>query len=457
MPFVLGWFPSNEPRRVHRRRGGRHRRHDRALGSLVGALSVLGRVARAGAAFAAHTGGADVRTDRRHRRRAHYFVAGDRSAVRATGTTDTAGCATRRSRSRRFSSAASNTKRCAGANGCCAPRPAIRRRCRRCTASRGERRLTELELDWLPGYEGSAPGPHRQRRALATATRRVRRTARRVVAGDARGHAAEREHVVARAAAARACWKIVGANPTRASGKYAVRGATSRTRRCCAGSRSIARSRWSSRPATKAPSIGGARYATRSTPKCATRATTPSSARSPSASGSAKLDVSMLMIPLVGFLPGDDPACAFRPSTPSGATSPTTVSCAATTPPTTSRSTASANPKASSCRAASGWSRRSRWPASTTRRGTLFDRLLDDVERPRPVLGGVRPEGASGSSATSRRPSRTSRWSPPRTRPLAPGTRRRNPQSRPTVRAKVRGRRFGATWSKWRTGGIRLT
>ena len=28
---------------------------------------------------------------------------------------------------------------------------------------RGERRLTELELPWLPGYEGSRAGPHRQR------------------------------------------------------------------------------------------------------------------------------------------------------------------------------------------------------------------------------------------------------------------------------------------------------
>ena len=35
--------------------------------------------------------------------------------------------------------------------------PAIRRTSRSCTASQGERRLTEFELPWLPGYEGSAP------------------------------------------------------------------------------------------------------------------------------------------------------------------------------------------------------------------------------------------------------------------------------------------------------------
>ena len=32
-----------------------------------------------------------------------------------------------------------------------------RARCRSCTASRGERRLTEWEVPWLPGYENSAP------------------------------------------------------------------------------------------------------------------------------------------------------------------------------------------------------------------------------------------------------------------------------------------------------------
>ena len=39
----------------------------------------------------------------------------------------------------------------------------------------GERRLTEYELDWLPGYEGSRPVRDRQRRARAVPARRVRR------------------------------------------------------------------------------------------------------------------------------------------------------------------------------------------------------------------------------------------------------------------------------------------
>ena len=41
--------------------------------------------------------------------------------------------------------------------GCCAPPPAIPRTCRSCTASTASRRLTEFELPWLPGYEGSKP------------------------------------------------------------------------------------------------------------------------------------------------------------------------------------------------------------------------------------------------------------------------------------------------------------
>ena len=39
----------------------------------------------------------------------------------------------------------------------------------------GERRLDERVLDWLPGFEGSAPGARRQRRLAAAAARRLRR------------------------------------------------------------------------------------------------------------------------------------------------------------------------------------------------------------------------------------------------------------------------------------------
>jgi len=44
-----------------------------------------------------------------------------------------------------------------GAIGCCEPSPESPASCRSCTASRASGRLPELELDWLPGYEGSVP------------------------------------------------------------------------------------------------------------------------------------------------------------------------------------------------------------------------------------------------------------------------------------------------------------
>ena len=44
----------------------------------------------------------------------------------------------------------------------------------------GQRRLLEWEAAWLPGYEGAQAGAGRQRRACATAARRLRRTDRRL-------------------------------------------------------------------------------------------------------------------------------------------------------------------------------------------------------------------------------------------------------------------------------------
>ncbi len=43
---------------------------------------------------------------------------------------------------------------------------------------KGERQLVEWEVDWLPGYEDSKPGAHRQCRRGANATRHLRRNAR---------------------------------------------------------------------------------------------------------------------------------------------------------------------------------------------------------------------------------------------------------------------------------------
>ena len=80
----------------------------------------------------------------------------------------------------------------------------------------GERRLTELELDWLPGYGGRPAGAHRQRRARAAPARRVRRARRRAVAVGAAGrHDAERRARGRCHAAADSRSSSGGASPTR--------------------------------------------------------------------------------------------------------------------------------------------------------------------------------------------------------------------------------------------------
>ena len=94
-----------------------------------------------------------------------HLAARAASAACATGTTATAGCATRRFTPLRAACDAGyidEARRLA--------RLAAARGGRRAGATAdhvrpgGERRLTELELDWLPGYEGSRAGADRQRR-----------------------------------------------------------------------------------------------------------------------------------------------------------------------------------------------------------------------------------------------------------------------------------------------------
>ncbi len=76
---------------------------DRAvLADLVRPVHLRRPVPRGGHAVAAHPQGADLRADRRHRRGRDDLAAGGARRRRATGTTGTAGCATRRSRCRRW-------------------------------------------------------------------------------------------------------------------------------------------------------------------------------------------------------------------------------------------------------------------------------------------------------------------------------------------------------------------
>ena len=103
--------------------------------------------------------------------------------------------------------------------------------CRSCTASAGERRLPEFELDWLPGYEGSRPvrignAAHEQFQLdvygeVMDALHQAR----------AHGLDCRRPRVVAAAQPDGLPRGRLGPSRTRASGRCAGRAATSRTRR----------------------------------------------------------------------------------------------------------------------------------------------------------------------------------------------------------------------------------
>ena len=259
VPFVLRWFPSNEPtpepidpedaltktlafwEEWAARCTYEGTWHDAVHRSLL-TLKAL-----------------TYRADRRHRRRSDDVASRSGSAACGTGTTATAGCATRLSRCSRSCARATSTRRATGATGCCARSPARRTTCRSCTASRGERRLTELELPWLAGYEGSQPGPDRQRRLRPAAARRVRRGRGRALPGATTGARPVGRRVATDRQDLRLARVGVAASRTRGSGRCAARDDTSRTRRSWPGSRSTVPSRRSSGSDATGHSIAGRR------------------------------------------------------------------------------------------------------------------------------------------------------------------------------------------------------
>ena len=98
-----------------------------------------------------------------------------------------------------------------------------------------------------------------------------------------------------------------GASPTRASGRSAASRSTSRRPSSCAGSRSTAAPAWpASRARTSWPSTWEAARPRRSRTTSAPTAST-SGACSPSTTATDALDASLLLMPLVRFLPADDP------------------------------------------------------------------------------------------------------------------------------------------------------
>ena len=90
----------------------------------------------------------------------------------------------------------------------------------------GERRLPELELPWLAGFDGSAAGARRQRRERPAAARRVRRGHGRHARGPSAWHGLRRgRRGTCSGDAARLAGATTGRSPTRASGRCAADGA----------------------------------------------------------------------------------------------------------------------------------------------------------------------------------------------------------------------------------------
>ena len=172
---------AGERRPVHARPGTRRtepgRRAGRRRGRVGDDRALVAPLGRPVHATTGRTGDAVVRSlitlkaltyapDRRHRRRRRPRRCPSRSAACATGTTASAGCATPPSRCSRCSTPATTTRRWPGGTGCCARSPATRDSCRSCTASAGERRLTECELRLAARLRGLAA-------RCGSATRRV--------------------------------------------------------------------------------------------------------------------------------------------------------------------------------------------------------------------------------------------------------------------------------------------
>ena len=174
----------------------------------------------------------------------------------------------------------------------------------------GERRLDEYELDWLPGYEGSAPV-------------RVGNAASGQLQLDVYGELID---AIYRARQLGMPTAPEALDPARGVARVAG-GTLARPRRRGVGGpgsapavrslegdglgrrRSRREDRRGGRP-RRTPSSGSPLCATRSTTRCATRASTPIGTPSPSTTARASSTPRSLLIPQVGFLPPSDPRVA---------------------------------------------------------------------------------------------------------------------------------------------------
>ena len=166
----------------------------------------------------------------------------------------------------------------------------------------GERRLTEWEVPWLPGYEGSAPV-------------RIGNAAHGQLQLDVFGEVMDALHQ-ARShglAASRSGWALQqaflatssasGPSPMKEFGRCAARAGTSPIPRSWPGSRSIARSRARSSSGSTGPLDRWREVAAAIHADVCRRGFDPELGSFVSATNSKQLDASLLLLPCVGFLP----------------------------------------------------------------------------------------------------------------------------------------------------------
>ena len=189
-------------------------------------------LARDGRPLGDHAQAAHLPADRRGGGGARRRACPSTSAGRATGTTATAGCATRPSRCSRSCASASARRRSATWPGCtsAATCTTTARRCRSCTRIDGRSDLDRAGAPAPRRLPRLAAGAHRQRRGRSAPARRLRRGRRRGLPGRARRHADLATRSGSSCARSSTGWPTTGTSRTRASGRCAAGGATSPTR-----------------------------------------------------------------------------------------------------------------------------------------------------------------------------------------------------------------------------------
>ena len=275
VPFVLTWFPSAEkaPERGRPRAGAAG--DGVVLARLAPRLQVRGRLSRGCAHLAARAQGAHVRPDGRDRRGA------DDVAARADRRRAQLGLPVLLAARRDVHALRADERGLPGRGARVARLAAPRRRGRSGEHADPLRRRRRAPR---PGARARlaarlrrlAAGAHRERGARAVPARRVRRDDGRAARSAPARARSRRPRLVAAATTSSNSSKGPGTSRTKASGRCAGRGATSRTRRCSRGSRSTAPSKRSSAGTSQGPSTAGAACGRRSTRRSAARGSTSS-------------------------------------------------------------------------------------------------------------------------------------------------------------------------------------